>query len=273
MTPEAALAEVPILASCDVTIAAVPGGLSNRTYRIDTQSDSFFLRLDDQHTGLFGLDRVTEQAVLETAAARGLAPEVVYSNPRRGILLTRLIEGETWRVQDLDLPARSAALAALLQRVHALPPCGVSFDALAAVRRYCKNLRVDRGLDVMARRCEAIIAAIGPPPVRCCCHNDVVVGNVIGSPEPRLLDWEYACDNDPLFDLASLIAYHDLPDAAAAMLLEAYAGERAGEYRERLQTQIRLFDALQWLWLANRQYISPDNKLAARLGELQQRIF
>jgi len=272
MTPEAALAIVPALGGADATITAIAGGLTNRTFRVDSEIGIFFLRLDDEHTGIFNLDRQTELFVLETASAQGLAPEIVYSDLQQGILLSRLIEGETWCVRDLAAPANIKALGELLQRVHALPPSGVSFDAQAISRHYADNLLSRSSLLTFAGKCVEIIAAIPPAGALTCCHNDVVLENLIGMENPVLIDWEYACDNDPLFDLASLIGYHDLPETLATELLKAYAGEPADRFRERLDTQLRLYDAMQWLWLANRQVISPDENQAARLEQLRQRI-
>ena len=272
MTPEAALAIVPALGGADATITEIAGGLTNRTFRVDIEDRTFFLRLDDEHTALFGLDRQTEQLVLQTASANGLAPELIYSNPRQGILVTRIVAGTAWRNEDVSQASRVLALAVLLRRVHALPLSGVRFDASGIAKRYADNLRANRGLQSVARKCQDLIAALPVPDIVTCCHNDVVLENVIGWPEPKLIDWEYACDNDPLFDLASLIGYHDLPESTATELLEAYAGHGSNELRERLNEQLRLYDALQWLWLANRQIVSPDNSQAARLEDLQQRI-
>jgi thiamine kinase-like enzyme len=105
-----------------------------------------------------------------------------------------------------------------------------------------------------------------------CCHNDVVASNVIAEPDLKLLDWEYACDNDPMFDLASLIGFHNLGIDRQSVLLNAYAGGMDSGLAERLEIQVRLYDAIQWLWLANRQMITQNTAQAARLEELQQRI-
>ena len=87
-----------------------------------------------------------------------------------------------------------------------------------------------------------------------------------------MLDWEYAADNEPMFDLASLICFHDLGEAEIKLLLTAYDDGNSAANRIRLAAQMRLFDALQWLWIALRQQLSPSNRLAIRLGELQQRM-
>ena len=100
----------------------------------------------------------------------------------------------------------------------------------------------------------------------------MVAANIIGDPALKLLDWEYACDNDPMFDLASLVGFHNLDDDRQSDLLNAYAGGNDFALKEQLDVQVRLYDAIQWLWLANRQVITRTSAQATRLKELQQRI-
>ena len=87
-----------------------------------------------------------------------------------------------------------------------------------------------------------------------------------------MIDWEFACDNDPMFDLASAIGYHNLDADCAGTLLDAYTGGADGEAKERLDEQVRVYDAIQWLWLATRHLVYPSREQARRLEELQQRV-
>src|SRR5690606_23928984 len=135
---------------------------------------------------------------------------------------------------------------------------GVTFDARAAGERYLAFLEPHEEFRALARRCCDIVASLPTPADPVCCHNDVVARNVVAGPGLKLIDWEYACDNDPLFDLASLIGYHDLDASQVDAFLGAYAGSAAAEHRERLDLQLRLFDALQWPWLAIRETVLPD---------------
>ena len=82
----------------------------------------------------------------------------------------------------------------------------------------------------------------------------------------------FVAGNDPLFDLASAIGFHNLDERRQQVFLDAYAGGADSELRERLARQLRIYDAIQWLWLANRQLASPRSEQARRLEELQQRI-
>ncbi len=272
ITPAEALSRIPGWDGNGVACTELKGGLTNRIFLVELERHKSILRLDAQHTDAFDLDRPRELAVLERAAAIGLAPEVIFSDVEAGILLSAYIVGRTWEPSDLDDNENIEALSALLHQVHALPICGSAFDASRVARRYLENLASHDDLHAFGVRCLEIIDGIEGSGVTCCCHNDIVVENVISASRLMLIDWEYACDNDPLFDLASLIAYHDLSDKKAQDLLSAYAGGANRELAEQLQQQVRLYDAMQWLWLAIRHMITGTADQAARLDELQQRM-
>ena len=103
-------------------------------------------------------------------------------------------------------------------------------------------------------------------------HNDIIAENIVVQDRLMLLDWEYACDNHPLFDLASVIGFHDLGAKQTDTLLSAYAGGADAILREHLDDQIRLYDSVQWLWLAARNSVTPNSRLTKRMEQLQQRI-
>jgi thiamine kinase-like enzyme len=137
-------------------------------------------------------------------------------------------------------------------------------------------LRADKALyrtgHTVLRYVERIVGETDPLADVRCCHNDVVAANIVGRDPPMLLDWEYASDNDPLFDLASVIAYHCLDDRAADLLLRAYTGDATKELFEQLVIQRRLNDALHWLWLAVRESLSPAAEQTRRLTALRDRL-
>ena len=269
LTPSAALLQIAGFAEDARIVSTLAGGLTNRNYLVARGRRHYVLRLDDLHTRSFGIDRSTESRARASAAAAGLATGVVYQDAARGILLTEYLEGRVLGPSDLREPKTLTAVANLLRRVHSLPLLGRCFDAASAAKAYV------RGLDApapFASHCLQI-AAGSPPPVELrCCHNDVVAGNILDVGSLVLLDWEYAADNEPMFDLASLVCFHDLDEQAVGVLLTAYAGEHAEGARDRLAMQMRIYDALQWLWFAVRQQHSPARQFAARLGELQQRL-
>jgi len=272
IAPAEALSRIPGWNGKAATWRELKGGLTNRTYLVECADESFVLRLDAAHTRVFNPDRFGEVEIQKQAAAAGLAPELIFADANSGILLSRYVPGRSWDASDLDDNKNLEALADLLRRVHDLPASGILFDPNSVAKRYAGNLKTHHGLHEIALRCAEIIADIPMSEKFRCCHNDVVAANIIADPALKLLDWEYACDNDPMFDLASLIGFHDLEDDRRSVLLNAYAGGSDFVLKERLDVQVRLYDAIQWLWLANRQVLTPTSAQAARLEKLQQRL-
>lgn len=265
-----AIDRVPDWNSADVIISEFSGGLSNRIYLVTRDTKPFFLRLDSIEPGVFELDRKIELIVLQNAGDADLAPEIVFAEPSLGILLCRGLAGSALTRESLDNDSCLAEIAKTLRRVHELPLTGVAFERREAAELYMHGLQSHDELRAFAQRCVQVIFDVDDTVELRCCHNDTVAGNFVATPALKLVDWEYACDNDPLFDLASLIGYHDLTDRQARHMLRCYDGNE--DRLECLQVQCRLFDAVQWLWLANRQASNYNAANARRLEDLQQRI-
>lgn len=247
-------------------------GLTNRSYLVEAEGRPHVLRLDTAHAATMGLDRGLEFEIQRRAADAGFAPRVLAADPDEGWLLYEYLEGRVLQPADLADHAVLETIAKLLRAVHGLPVSGRVLPVADAAARYAALVQSDPDLAAFAHRCAEVVATAPSPDTIRCCHNDVVAANIVSNGRLRLIDWEYACDNDPLFDLASLVGYHDLDERAVGVLLSAYSGASDGEMRERLAAQCRLFDALQWLWLAAQQLLAPDDGQVLRLAALRRRI-
>lgn len=268
----AALALIPGWDPDDFSIQELKGGLTNRTYHLRRGNREYVLRLDAEEAGLFQPDRTSELMILAEASKAGLAPEVIHADKDLGILVTAFLPGRVWEESDLESQGALEALADLLRQVHALPLCGNRINFSEISTAYENYLGKRHGLHAFATHCVQVISSVPVHQTSVCCHNDVVAANVIEGPRVMLVDWEYSCDNDPMFDLASAIGFHNLDRRKSAILLNAYAGGEDAAFREHLEEQIRLYDAIQWLWLASRHLVVPSTAQARRLEELQQRI-
>jgi thiamine kinase len=267
-----AVALVPGWDPADFDIEELKGGLTNRTYHLQKGNDHYVLRLNAAQSAFFQFDRSTEIKILREASETGLAPRMIHADSEHGILVLEFLRGRAWQENDIKQDKNLAALAELLRRVHALPKCGNRINCSTVAATYEDYVKKRHGLHAFAMQCVEIIASIAVSDEAVCCHNDIVAANVIEQSGLRLIDWEYACDNDPLFDLASAIGFHNLEERSAAVLLDAYAGGANAELKERLADQVRLYDAIQWLWLASRHLTFPSVAQSRRLEALQQRI-
>ena len=164
------------------------------------------------------------------------------------VLLSEWAEGEVWTHGRFDDDEDLACLGRALREIHGLPLTGRTFDAVAAARLYASCVHpADRDA---ARQHLAVVESVPVPTNLRCCHNDLVAENIISAPAVRFLDWEYACDNDPLFDIAVVVAHHGLSDRQAGILLDACFDGDGESFRDRLHDQVRLYDALNRLWAA-----------------------
>jgi len=243
---ESVLAQIPGWE--DATTEELAGGLSNKSWLVAAGGRRAVLKIDEYPRGAPFNTRAAEAQVQTQAAQAGLAGAVLFANDT--VYMTEYLDGVVWSNASLDQNGDLEQLAAALRALHALPLTGRTFDAIGAARDYAGRIR-DADADEVRDRVQTI-EAMPLPQELCCCHNDLVAANIIATPDVRFLDWEYACDNDPLFDFATLVAHHKLSATRADYLLNAYYDGNGDQWREPLERQVKLYDSLLWLWEAAR---------------------
>jgi len=173
------------------------------------------LKIDDGPREAPFNTRCAEANTQNIAARAGLAPHIILAAD--GLYFTEFVEGVVWQRSCLEEDSNLELIAGALQRLHTLPLTGRSFDAGVAAKRYVERIA---GLDAdVVRKCTELIARMRLPQNLCCCHNDLVAENLITTPDLKFLDWEYACDNDPFFDIATVVEHHELSDAQVTKLM------------------------------------------------------
>jgi len=229
-------------------VSELDGGLSNRTWLVVAGDRRAVLKIDDIVRDEPYNSRPSEAQIQSIAAERELANRVLYYDDQA--LMTEFVEGTVWEPGCLERDDNIELVAGTLRRLHALPLTGRSFDSTVAARRYVT--KIDNPDKDLVTHCTRVIESMRQPHNLCCCHNDLVAANIITSPKMMFLDWEYACDNDPFFDLATIVEHHELGEAIAFRLLDAYFDGDGIRWRPKLLEQQSLYRALYWLWLASR---------------------
>lgn len=231
------------------TLTALKGGLTNTTWRVDRAGHRATLKVDPDARSFPFAGRNGEAAIQRAAAALGFAGDVIHASPT--VLLAEYVDGKVWTADDLRDTDNLVRLGQLLRRVHRLPRSDRHFDALRAARSYREQIETNDNVDqTLADEHLGVLHALPPPMVTCLCHNDVVAENIVAAPNLTLLDWEFASDNDPMFDLAVVVEHHGLDDLQAGCLLDAYAGSEADRLKPRLELETRRYCSLAWLWQA-----------------------
>ncbi len=235
----------------NLTIEPVAAGLSNRSYLVTAGGDRYVLRMPAR-TGP-GPDPAVGFAAHRTAAAVGLAPEVVHADAGTGLLVTQWVAGERFDEAQLERPAQRARLADVLTRLHRLPPpperhrpLEVAESLWAWYRRYAEvDGELARWRDAYQAEAPALVGGLEPD---CLCHLDLVGANVLDTGDRLvLLDFEWAAAGDALMDLAFIASSADLSPAATDALLVACGRDGAGQ-GDKLHRLRRLADHLSAHW-------------------------
>jgi thiamine kinase-like enzyme len=162
---------------------------------------------------------------------------VIAYLPERCAMVFGFLEGETMSAAALREPGRLVLCAAACRQLHAAHPFAGDFDMFSTQERYLALVR-QRGFRLPERYLEfapqvaAIRAALAVrAEARVPCHNDLLPENLIltpggvgAGPAVRIIDYEYAGNNEPSFELGNLWSEAALPDADLDVLVRAYYG-------------------------------------------------
>ena len=260
---DAVIAAVPDWRGHEPTITPIEAGRTNRNYRVEVGSATFFLRLSHEDTALLGIDRVAEYEAALAAAASGVGPEVVAHLPEHGCLVTAWVAGEPLAEGDMEQESVLADVARVVSTIHAGPALPATFDAFRIVEAY-RRVSADRGVPIPeayepahahAERIEAAFAR-APVPARPC-HNDLLSDNFLkGTDGFWLVDYEYSGMGDPFFDLGNLSINNGLSEASQETLLRLTFGEPTEAHRARLQLMRIMSDYREAMWGVIQQGLS-----------------
>ena len=225
------LDRVPSLAGHPRTAEELPGGLTNRNYKVTTPDGVFVARVWSAGSELLAIDRGSEYRNSVIAADAGVGAPVIEYRPGDGVLVIGYIQGRTLTNADVALPANIVRIARACRRLHSGGRFGNDFDMFDIQRRYAavvrdRGFRVPRGYHDLMPQFQAIKQALavrdeGTVP----CNNDLLAGNFIDDGERIwLIDYEYSGNNDPCFELGNVAAECHLSPAALAALVTSYYG-------------------------------------------------
>ena len=193
-------------------LSLLTGGLTNRNYRVDTETGAQFVaRFSSVKSSLLAIDREAEFRNSSIAASAGVGPRVVEFAPDDGVLLVEWITGRTFGPADLDDESQLTRLAGICRQLHSGPRFASDFDMFDIQRRYLAivteldfRLPADyRDFEPQVREIEAVLRASAPPTVPC--HNDLLAANIMDDGDRLwLIDYEYSGNNDPCFELGNI---------------------------------------------------------------------
>ena len=228
---EAILAAVPCLAGSR-GVQRLSGGLTNVIVKV-TRADGrrSVARIGTDDSALLAIDRDAEHAASLAAATAGAAPDVICRSERAGVLVVAWIEGRTLSAEDLREEAMLPRVAGLCRRLHEGRAFRTDFDMFDVQARYLRIVQ-ERGfpvpagyLDLMPALGRMRAALAQAPAEKKPCHNDLLAENFIDDGDRLwMVDFEYAGNNDPAFELGNIASESGLSTDALAELVRLYHG-------------------------------------------------
>jgi thiamine kinase-like enzyme len=221
---------VPDLAATPRRVTQLPGGLTNRNYKVTTPAGAFVARIWSD-SNFLAINRDHEYHNSVAAARAGVGAPVVAYQPEHNMLVLGFLEGRTLRSEDVRAPANVARIAGACRRLHAGPRFAGDFDMFVIQRQYRAVARehgftIPDGYDDLRPAFAAARAALATRlPATVPCNNDLLAANFIDDGERLwLIDYEYAGNNDPCFELGNIAGESGLPPDALADLVTRYYG-------------------------------------------------
>lgn len=244
----------------------VLGGISNMNWRveIDGEPHAYFVKMPGRGTEMF-IDRAAARAASRQAEAIGLGPRTFDHLDARDIEIAEFVDGRRPSThRDFADPALRAEAMGVYRRFHAaplLPLTKTVFDMIAEHDRQVAELRAPMPPDHVwltrqTRLAQSALEASGLDLVPC--FNDPMPGNfLIGEDGSILLiDFEYASNNDRLYDLAIWSGEMFFPESVDRELIEAYFGRYDEASFARLMVHKALADVKWSTWAMVQNTIS-----------------
>jgi len=217
------------------------GGMSNFTYIIVFDKHKYTFRIPGKGAEIF-TNRVTELSVVEDIKPYNFQPDPILFDVETGYKIAPFINGISVNEMD-DKPLED--IAAVLKRLHGLPKFSFDYDPVGRLNKYDSVTNNDDPvyLTLKSKWMDIYNNFLSKIPL-VPSHGDSQTSNfVLGQDDILyLLDWEFAANNDPIYDIA---CYGNANFEHAKALIEVYYDKVEKEHWLRLYAW-RMFQCLQW---------------------------
>ncbi|MBB1032530.1 phosphotransferase family protein [Dietzia sp. SLG310A2-38A2] len=242
----------------DVSYEPVVGGLQNSNWLVHVGGDDvrYFLKVPGDGTDAF-IDRHVANIAAERAGAMGISPRVAHFDSGTGTEISEFLEGyRACTNGDMKSWDTTRDVLGLYDRFHtipALPLTKTMFDLVDEHLEQARTLQVrlpDFAHTLVREyaRARAALHASGLDLVPC--HNDPMPGNFLvaeGGPM-KLVDFEFASNNDRAYDLALILAEFFYDEPTSLRCIEEAYGHTGWSTVARVQV-CRFIADLKWgLW-------------------------
>lgn len=245
-----------------IIIKKLDQGISNHNYYLQTQNHQYIARVPknpDIH------DYHLEMVITDLVNPLQINSDTVVFDTNSGIKISRFIEN----IQTFDQyhqADRITAVVDLMKTLHqAQLQCGTIFDHSQRLLAYKNQIRQPLYQTNVFETILDTIKNYRYTPILC--HNDWVAGNICFTKNKHyLIDYEYASDNDPLFDVMSFLTENQLTSSEINTFLNLYFDNQHQNYTPYLQMWEQYHNLL-WLYWANMMYDKTQEVIFLQIAQ------
>lgn len=229
-------------------------GLTNSNYRVITEHFDVIVRIPRSDSSNI-VYRKHEELAHKLINQTHLDINTIYYDPTNGMKITEYIP-DLKTFNEYVGSDRIKRTAQLMRDLHQINQCiGVRFNPIERYRKYRSFVKNPYISDDLAEHIISGISEISRPLTLC--HNDWVPGNIcFTAQKDYLIDYEYAGDNDPFFDVMSFITENDLSKDEIDEFIECYLDRNPTSSENEILFNYQQFHNLLWCTWACMMYES-----------------
>ncbi len=248
----------------DIThITVLKKGMTNRSFLFTCRGKQYIMRIPGEGTDRL-IDRRQEAAVYGAIRDLSLCDDVYYIDPANGYKITAFLENA--RVCDPENPNDVRRCMAFLRKFHERRlHVGHSFDIFGQIEFYEQLWKGNPSVYADYRRTKEQILSLRPymeahAGEKVLTHIDAVPDNfLLTGDDIRLIDWEYAGEQDPHVDIAMFAIYALYDRAQIDTLIDAYFPEGCpGETRLKIYCYVAACGLLWSNWCEYKRQLGVE---------------
>lgn len=248
----------------DIThITVLKKGMTNRSFLFTCRGKQYIMRIPGEGTDRL-IDRRQEAAVYGAIRDLSLCDDVYYIDPANGYKITAFLENA--RVCDPENPNDVRRCMAFLRKFHERRlHVGHSFDIFVQIEFYEQLWKGNPSVYADYRRTKEQILSLRPyieahAGEKVLTHIDAVPDNfLLTGDDIRLIDWEYAGEQDPHVDIAMFAIYALYDRAQIDALIDAYFPEGCpGETRLKIYCYVAACGLLWSNWCEYKRQLGVE---------------
>ena len=248
----------------DIThITVLKKGMTNRSFLFTCRGKQYIMRIPGEGTDRL-IDRRQEAAVYGAIRDLSLCDDVYYIDPANGYKITAFLENA--RVCDPENPNDVRRCMAFLRKFHERRlHVGHSFDIFGQIEFYEQLWKGNPSVYADYRRTKEQILSLRPyieahAGEKVLTHIDAVPDNfLLTGDDIRLIDWEYAGEQDPHVDIAMFAIYALYDRTQIDTLIDAYFPEGCpGETRLKIYCYVAACGLLWSNWCEYKRQLGVE---------------